>query len=222
MMQVFRVLVVAAILIGVSGSHLAAQSCPGDCNGNDVVAVNELVTGVNILLGRALRDSCPAMDVNNNGAVAINELVAAVNSSLNGCGFETPTRTPTEVDTEAPTATPTQTPVDTVAFSEVQAILTDKCAIPGCHVGQFASGDLSLAEGESFDELVGVAPANGAAAEDGILRVDPGDATNSFLVVKTASNPPPIFGSRMPLIGSLTDQEISTIREWVNGGANNP
>ena len=61
-------------------------TCAGDCNGDGTVAINELITGVNIALGSAALTSCPAFDADDNGSVAINELIAAVNAALNGCG----------------------------------------------------------------------------------------------------------------------------------------
>jgi hypothetical protein len=59
--------------------------CPGDCDGDASVAINELITGVNIALGGAALDTCPAFDTDDDGAVAINELIAAVNAALAGC-----------------------------------------------------------------------------------------------------------------------------------------
>ncbi len=60
-------------------------TCVGDCDGNGVVAVNELIRGVNINLENADLSTCPAMDANGDGSVAINELIQAVNNNLNGC-----------------------------------------------------------------------------------------------------------------------------------------
>ena len=60
-------------------------TCVGDCDGNGVVVVNEIVTGVNIALGAAPVSQCQVFDVSGNGAVDINELVGAVNSLLGGC-----------------------------------------------------------------------------------------------------------------------------------------
>jgi hypothetical protein len=60
-------------------------SCVGDCNGNGEVAVNELVLGVNILLGSADISQCLQLDRNASNAVEVNELVGGVNSLLNGC-----------------------------------------------------------------------------------------------------------------------------------------
>jgi hypothetical protein len=61
------------------------SACAGDCDGNGSVAVNELISGVNIALGNALVDSCPSFDRNGDGSVSINELIAAVNAALTGC-----------------------------------------------------------------------------------------------------------------------------------------
>jgi len=61
-----------------------APACAGDCNGDGVVAINELILGVNIALGAPVA-GCPAIDANGDGAVAINELIAAVGRALSGC-----------------------------------------------------------------------------------------------------------------------------------------
>ena len=60
-------------------------TCAGDCNGDGSVAINELITGVNIALGSTTVASCPSFDRNGDGEVAINELIAAVNAALAGC-----------------------------------------------------------------------------------------------------------------------------------------
>ncbi|MEO8602384.1 MAG: hypothetical protein ABI629_07405 [bacterium] len=59
--------------------------CTGDCNGDKSVAINELITGVNIALGSQPVSACPSFDSNGDGSVAINELISAVNNALNGC-----------------------------------------------------------------------------------------------------------------------------------------
>ena len=62
-----------------------APACNGDCNGDGSVAINELISGVNIALGSAAVTACAAIDANGDGSVAINELVAAVSRALAGC-----------------------------------------------------------------------------------------------------------------------------------------
>jgi hypothetical protein len=59
--------------------------CIGDCSGDGTVAVNELISGVNIALGNAVLSTCPTFDISGDGTVAVNELIGAVNSLLNGC-----------------------------------------------------------------------------------------------------------------------------------------
>jgi phospholipase C len=61
------------------------STCVGDCNDDHKVTIDELVKGVNIALGLATLDECPAFDCNGNGHVTIDCLVKAVNADLNGC-----------------------------------------------------------------------------------------------------------------------------------------
>lgn len=63
----------------------ASAACSGDCNGDRVVAINELVLGVNIALGNQAVAACRAFDGNGDGGVAINELIAGVRSALGAC-----------------------------------------------------------------------------------------------------------------------------------------
>lgn len=62
-----------------------AATCAGDCDGDRQVGVGELITGVNILLGAAAGDRCPAFDRDGDGAVAIAEIIQGVNAALDGC-----------------------------------------------------------------------------------------------------------------------------------------
>jgi hypothetical protein len=61
------------------------SDCAGDCDNDDDVAVNELITGVNIALGTMNLSQCTVFDAGENGSVEIDELVTGVNNSLNGC-----------------------------------------------------------------------------------------------------------------------------------------
>lgn len=60
-------------------------SCIGDCDGSGSVAVNELVRGVNIALGRDPIGACEALDVDGDGKVTVSELVMSVNAAVHGC-----------------------------------------------------------------------------------------------------------------------------------------
>jgi hypothetical protein len=61
-------------------------TCAGDCNGDGVTTVDEVVRGVAIALGDKPLSSCPASDPNHDGIVAVSDLVQAVKSVLQGCG----------------------------------------------------------------------------------------------------------------------------------------
>lgn len=67
------------------GTPPTPGACVGDCNDDGMVAVNELITGVNIALGNTDASACPSFDTNDDGSVTVNELIAGVNSALNGC-----------------------------------------------------------------------------------------------------------------------------------------
>jgi hypothetical protein len=68
-----------------SGFPGAQPACTGDCNGDEQVTVDELITAVNIALGTRPVADCVAADVDRDGQVAVNELVTAVNRALAGC-----------------------------------------------------------------------------------------------------------------------------------------
>jgi DNA-binding beta-propeller fold protein YncE len=62
---------------------IAPCPCTGDCDGDGIVEVNELVGAVNLALG--IPFDCRRADVNYDRTVTIEELVRAVNLALNGC-----------------------------------------------------------------------------------------------------------------------------------------
>lgn len=60
-------------------------ACVGDCDGDRMVAINELMTGLNIALGSLPVSACTAFE-NAQGKVDIAQLVQGVNRALKGCG----------------------------------------------------------------------------------------------------------------------------------------
>lgn len=62
-----------------------APACPGDCNGDGEVTVDELVQAVTIVLGTSPFDSCPDADFNADGEVTVDDLLGAVSAALTGC-----------------------------------------------------------------------------------------------------------------------------------------
>ena len=53
----------------------------GDCNGDLSVSIDELLTGINIVLGRDAVSACPRFDMDGDGSVVIADLIAAVKSA---------------------------------------------------------------------------------------------------------------------------------------------
>jgi hypothetical protein len=109
---------VLALFVLVLAAALAAPAdalCIGDCNGDGLVAINELIVGVGIALGSDAVTACSAFDQNGDGTVAVAELVGGVNNALDGCaaaGSPTATASPHATASPSPTAsaTPTVTP----------------------------------------------------------------------------------------------------------------
>jgi hypothetical protein len=61
------------------------QVCAGDCGNNGAVTIDELIKGVNIVLGSLAVSTCPSLDADTSGTVTINELIRAVNNALGRC-----------------------------------------------------------------------------------------------------------------------------------------
>lgn len=79
--------VVAVTLWGLASSARATGACDGDCDGDGIISVNELVKGVNIALGTLDVSGCMNFDANHDMKVTVEELVTAVNGALNGCAY---------------------------------------------------------------------------------------------------------------------------------------
>lgn len=67
-----------------------AAACTGDCDGDGVVTINELVRMTNMALGISICGEgavapCPAGDANGDCAITVEELVRGVGNNQNGC-----------------------------------------------------------------------------------------------------------------------------------------
>ncbi|MGH7786122.1 MAG: Ig-like domain-containing protein [Candidatus Binatia bacterium] len=62
-----------------------APVCAGDCGGDGVVSIADLIHAVAIALGNQPLAGCAGLDRNGDQRVAITELVGAVNAALSGC-----------------------------------------------------------------------------------------------------------------------------------------
>jgi len=141
----------------------------------------------------------------------------------------TPTVSPRPTRSATPTVTASPSPLPTPTFSvastlpAIQAtIFTPTCLDLSCHNAQDQAGDQVLEPGVTYGQLVGVAPSNDAARQQGLLRVTPGNPSQSFILIKLTLPAAfdPQYGSRMPL-GKLplSAEQIEQIRAWILRGA---
>jgi hypothetical protein len=100
-------------------------------------------------------------------------------------------------------------------FQIQTVIFTPTCATAGCHdAGTAAQGLVLTDEATSVMNLVGIASSQSAGA----IRVDAGNADNSYLIQKLENNG--IVGAQMPLgRPPLAQTDIDHIRDWINAGA---
>lgn len=71
--------------VAAAPSRGSVARCLGDCDGNDAVTVDEVITGVNIALGLAPIERCASFDADADGAVTVDEILLAVQAALGGC-----------------------------------------------------------------------------------------------------------------------------------------
>lgn len=104
----------------------------------------------------------------------------------------------------------------TADFQSIQDnVFTPICS--KCHIGASAPEGLQLNAADSYNLLVGVP----SVEQGNLLRVDPGNPDDSYLVrkIEGASG---IVGGQMPLGETpLPQATITAIREWITNGAMN-
>ena len=111
-------------------------------------------------------------------------------------------------------------PDENSAYHDIQEYIFDKsCANSVCHAAPANAGNLNLTYGLSYEDLVGRAPQNPAAAAAGMKLIDPGNPENSFILAKLMGPEAPELGSRMPFGGGvLHEGKIDAIRTWIEVG----
>jgi hypothetical protein len=65
-----------------AGAVIVQTNLTGDCDGNGEIAINELITAVNVSLGTLPISACPAFNTSPDGMVTIDQLIVAVNNAL--------------------------------------------------------------------------------------------------------------------------------------------
>lgn len=116
-----------------------------------------------------------------------------------------------------PNLQPTLSSIQREIFNTTDSSGRQACITCHATAGAF-NARLSLAEGQSYTNLVGVA----SVGKSGATRVIPGDPENSYLIHKLEGRAG-IVGQRMPRTNGpfLTSGQISIIRRWIELGALN-
>jgi len=97
--------------------------------------------------------------------------------------------------------------------SDIQAIFNTTCTAASCHGGATGQAGLVLLSGQAYNNLVNVASTQAPMTK----RVLPGDATNSYIVIKLEGRQ--TVGTKMPQTGSLPANALQNIKNWINRGA---
>jgi len=109
----------------------------------------------------------------------------------------------------------TAPPIEDVSFADdIQPIFNSSCTSSQCH-GADESAGLDLTQGSSYGELWNVT----STSEPPKLRVAPGNAAGSYIVIKLEGTQ--TVGEKMPRGGSLSSAQITSIRTWIDEGAEN-
>ncbi len=110
----------------------------------------------------------------------------------------------------------TSAPVPTL--SEVaEQVFTPGCGGARCHLGDNNEGVINLENDEGLmDRLLAT------SGMVGFPYVTPNDPLGSYLLHKIEGTQTTVggSGSRMPSVGSLTDDQILLVRTWIETGAN--
>jgi hypothetical protein len=96
-----------------------------------------------------------------------------------------------------------------------EILVRRSCSLGSCHGG--GAGDLALTPSVAgnYANLVNVPSSD----QPEVLLVKPGDAANSYLIMKLEGTG---SGARMPLgSGPLSATDLNNIRDWINAGAAN-
>jgi hypothetical protein len=109
------------------------------------------------------------------------------------------------------------TPVDATLSSIQSAVFTPTCAMSGCHTGSSASEELDMSAGMTYADTVGVP----AVQLPSMSLIDPGSPDTSYLWLKLVNQHGDAGGSGapMPLVGSVSQEQLDAIEQWILAGA---
>jgi hypothetical protein len=136
----------------------------GDCDGSGDVTVDEIITMVNIALGKEDVASCGAGDANGDGEITVDEILQATTNALQGCG-------PAELGVRRFLLSPDESPFDAVVGPDLVFTL-------GLFRGQ--------SNGEVEDAFIDLEA--GAPDAEGIAVINAIDASEYFFAQSTLAS----------------------------------
>lgn len=182
-----------------------------------IIFASVLVLAAGCDTGDGDTSSPTTMTTTTNTTPPATEATDATTPTTDGPDTEPPTTSTSEPETTDPettepeTTTPMTTGVGGLSFeADVWGpILSPKC---GCHQAGAGSGGLLM----GADAATAYAAMVGVASSQGTSYVEAGDAGASYMYAKITGTG---IGSNMPLGDSLTSDQIATIEQWINEGA---
>jgi hypothetical protein len=120
-----------------------------------------------------------------------------------------------------PTSYPDTAPPPT--FTSLQTnILSVTCNGGGCHSGTQPAALLDLSSGNAYTSLLTHRIENDTGRKYFPARVVPGAPNTSFLMAKLDGHLTPDEGDQMPQrLHPLPQDQIDSVRKWIQGGAQN-
>ncbi len=104
---------------------------------------------------------------------------------------------------------------DSASYSkDIQPVFDISCATSGCHVNGHST-ELDLSRGKSYMEIVNVTSIDFAP----LKLINPNNPDSSVIYLKIIGDSS--TGSLMPPGGTLKDENINSIRIWIENGAQN-
>jgi len=96
--QMLATAVFAAVLAWSCPTLAGTTPCLGDCNGDEIVTVDELVSMISIALGERDLIDCKSGDADASGSIEVDEIIRAINHALSGCPDVEPRPFKTRID----------------------------------------------------------------------------------------------------------------------------
>ena len=166
--------------------------------------------------GAAIASPTVSWTSNNSSVATVSG--SGTSATVTGVGPGSATITATSGSVNA-TSNVTVVPAEGFA-GLVQPILTQNCAVSGCHTGTGAAAGLDMTAGAAHGNIVLVA----SGQLPSMSLIEPGDPANSYLMHKVQGTHLDVGGSglqmprnRTPLVQAVIDDLI----DWVNDGAPN-